>query len=184
MIRVFYDSATGAIAYTVSTQREDEQPASSLPYIDIEAMPAGDIMGYKVEDGALVPTTDLTALQALAKEYIDAQAENVRSRFITLGSGQAMVYQQKRLEAEAYMADPEIAPGEIPHLVREAALNDIPLFDQAVIVLTMAEQWKVVSSYIEDFRLAAKKAVALATTPAAIDVAKQIDWSPIMAFAQ
>jgi hypothetical protein len=126
---------------------------------------------------------DLTPLKAAAVARIDADAEAVRGNFITLGAGQAMVYQQKRVEAEAYIADPQIAPAEIPHIVREAEMNDISLFDQAVIILTMSENWKTVSAVIENLRLGAKRAVEAASSPAAIDQAGNIDWSPTLAYA-
>ena len=91
-----------------------------------------------------------------ATRMIDESAELVRGRYITLGSGQAMVYQQKKLEAEMVTQDLEINPALVPHIAFEAALNQISLLDQAAIVLTMAEQWKMVSAYIESARLGAK----------------------------
>jgi hypothetical protein len=99
-----------------------------------------------------------------AARMIDETAEIVRSRYITLGSGQAMVYQQKKLEAELVAADAGINPSLVPHIAYEAGLNQIPLLDQAAIVLTMAEQWKMVSAYIEMARLGAKAQIATLAT--------------------
>ena len=122
---------------------------------------------------------NLAPLRAQALLDIDAQAETVRGFFITPGSGQALVYDQKRAEAETYMADPAAQHSEIPHLVSEAAMNGISLFDQAVDYLTMRQMWLTISPAIEMRRLAAKAAVASAQTPAAIAVAGSIDWSDI-----
>jgi hypothetical protein len=124
-------------------------------------------------------TVDMTALKLAAAAKIDTSAEAARGLFVTLGSGQAMVYDQKAKEAEAFMANEAIALGEIPHLSGEAALNGIPVFDQAVIYLTMAQQWRTASSVIEAKRLAAKQAVTEAKSPAAIDAATLIDWSEL-----
>lgn len=110
---------------------------------------------------------------------IDTEAEAIRGRFITLGSGQSMVYAEKRREAEAYMADNDIDLDEIPHLVAEAAMNEIPIAEQAQIVLTMAQQWRAISAAIELRRLAAKKAVAEAQTLTAL-AAITWDWNDIV----
>ena len=122
-------------------------------------------------------TKNLEPLRAAALARIDASAEATRGIFMTLGSGQAMVYDQKRDEAEIYVANPETSPGELPHLAAEAAQNGISMFDQAVIYLTMRQQWLTVSPMIENRRLTAKAAVAVATTPAQIEAAANIDWS-------
>ncbi|RUU75711.1 hypothetical protein [Mesorhizobium sp. M7A.F.Ca.MR.362.00.0.0] len=120
---------------------------------------------------------NLAPLRAAANTKIDDGAGEVRKRFITAVPGQEMVYQQKRLEAEQLMANPDIATAEIPHIAAEAALNNITSYDQAVVVLTMSEQWTTVSAQIETMRLAAKAAVARAANPAAIEQAATIDWS-------
>ncbi|MBD9544240.1 hypothetical protein IB276_32875 [Ensifer sp. ENS04] len=110
---------------------------------------------------------------------IDTAAEQERGKYLTLGSGQAMVYDQKRREAEEFIANPEISDGEIPHLVAEAAKNQISKYDQAVIYLTMRQQWLTISPIIETKRLAAKSAVAAAQTPTEIEQAQIIDWTEL-----
>ncbi|ESY35780.1 hypothetical protein NKK48_01630 [Mesorhizobium sp. C386A] len=120
---------------------------------------------------------NLAPLRAAALEKIDNSAGEVRKRFITSAPGQEMVYQQKRVEAELLMAQLDVAPAEIPHIVAEASLNGITPYDQAVVVLTMSQQWMVISAQIEETRLAAKQAVAAAMNPAAIELASTIDWS-------
>lgn len=128
---------------------------------------------------------NLDPLKNKACAEIDGEAENIRGRYITLGSGQAMVYDQKRTEAEAYIAaynaGQTLPQGEIPHLAAEADRNGVSLFDQAVIYLTLRQQWLTVSPIIENARLAAKDAVMAATTPAEIEMAKVIDWSGMAA---
>ncbi|TPJ51657.1 MULTISPECIES: hypothetical protein [unclassified Mesorhizobium] len=124
---------------------------------------------------------NLTPLRAAAVEKIDNSAGEVRKLFITSVPGQEMVYQQKRVEAELLMAQLDISPSEIPHITAEAALNGITPYDQAVIVLTMSEQWTAISAQIETMRLAAKAAVAQATNPAAIEQASNVDWSAFYA---
>jgi hypothetical protein len=110
---------------------------------------------------------DLAPLRAAAIARIDDAAESVRGYFVTLGSGQAMAYQQqKKDEAELVSGNPGINPSKVPHIAREAALNGIALLDQAEIILTTAGQWKVVSALIEEKRLSAKQAVAAAGNPA------------------
>lgn len=123
---------------------------------------------------------EINRVRAELVSRIDSEAEMIRGRFITLGSGQSMVYAEKRREAEAYMADNDIDLDEIPHLAAEAAMNEIPIAEQAQIVLTMAEQWRAISAAIEMKRLGAKKAVAEAQTLTAL-AAITWDWSDVSA---
>ncbi|MBD9511643.1 hypothetical protein IB265_33345 [Ensifer sp. ENS10] len=130
-------------------------------------------------------TKDLEPLKQQALSNIDANAEKIRGRYITLGSGQAMVYDQKRAEAEKFMVDYNVdlttPPSEIPHLTAESAMNGISLFDQAVIYLTMRQSWLTVSLIIEERRLVAKTAVMAAQSPAQIEQAADVDWSDLPA---
>lgn len=122
-------------------------------------------------------TRNLTLIRIEAWATIDAEAERVRGQFMTLCSGQAMVYDQKRREAEVFMANQGVSPGEIPHLTTESTMNGISIFDQAVIYLTMSEQWLTVSPMIENLRLAAKAAVSNATNPREIyEATMNIGW--------
>lgn len=120
---------------------------------------------------------NLAPLKAAALARIDASAGAYRLNFITDAPGQQMVYQEKREEAEKVVADyPNVSPGTVPHIAREAAMNDVDLLQMAIVVLTMAEQWRDVSASIENTRLIAKKAVADATTPAQIEAATVLPW--------
>lgn len=122
---------------------------------------------------------EINRVRADLVSRIDSEAEMIRGRFITLGSGQSIVYAEKRREAEAYMADNDIDLDEIPHLAAEAAMNEIPIAEQAQIVLTMAEQWRAISAAIEFKRLGAKKAVAEVQTLTAL-AAITWDWNDIV----
>ncbi|QIG75801.1 hypothetical protein EVC20_062 [Rhizobium phage RHph_Y2_17_1] len=113
-------------------------------------------------------TKNLEPLRVAAEKEIDVVAEGVRGLFITPGSGQSTVYTQKEKEAELVSADPNVDQAEIPHIVLEAEMNGITLLDQAAIILTMAYQWRELSSRIEVARLAGKGQVRAAETPAEI----------------
>ncbi|OWZ90491.1 hypothetical protein B9J07_28305 [Sinorhizobium sp. LM21] len=126
---------------------------------------------------------DLTPLREAAISRIDAFAEQTRNRYLSPGAGQSMVYDQKRREAEtfmaAYNANEPIPESDLPHLIAEAARNGIPLLNQAIVYLTMRQLWLTVSPMIEDRRLMAKAAVMAAQSPAEIDQAVIIDWSDL-----
>ena len=126
---------------------------------------------------------NLIPLKSAALIDIDRQAETVRARFVTPGSAQTMVYDQKRTEADLYMADPETPTHLLPHLLAEAAMNGITPFEQAVEYLTMQQLWLTVSPVIEMRRLGAKHAVGAAQTPAAIEAARNVSWIDIEGLA-
>lgn len=126
---------------------------------------------------------DIAPLRQAMKTRIDEEAENMRALFLTPGAGQAAVYEQKRIEAEAFMANESIGNAEIPHLAEEASRNGISVFDQAVIYLSLRQRWLNASSIIERLRLDAKDAVDRARTPAEIETVSKINWEPVTALA-
>lgn len=122
----------------------------------------------------------LADLKVRLSAEVDRAAEAVRARFITLGPGQALVYEQKLREAEMILADPEgVQAGAVPNLAVEAADLGTDLFAAAVVVVTVAHQWAQMSAVIEHFRLGAKRAIAEAGTAAGARAAAVVDWSQI-----
>ena len=118
---------------------------------------------------------DLAGLKARLRERIDTEAEGVRRLYITAGDGQAMVYLQKRAEAEVVAAGGE--PG--PHIAAEIGITGTTAAEVAAVILAQAQAWAAVSAGIESRRLGAKAAVdAAATIPAALQ-AGRVNWSDL-----
>lgn len=112
---------------------------------------------------------DLSPLKTEARERIDAMAENLRSRFISTGAGQALVYAEKEREAEQVSANPAINPALVPHISHEADQFDVSLLDAAVAVLIKANEWRNISPRIERARLQAKESIDQSQSPLQID---------------
>jgi hypothetical protein len=125
----------------------------------------------KLTQGESIP-----ALKAILKAKIDQQAESVRLQFITGGSGQAMVYQQKEMEAQRYFQDGTIGA----HIQAEATATGASVSDVATMVVAMAAQWLAVSAKIEGARMGAKAAVDAATQPGPIRQAAAVDWEAVL----
>lgn len=126
-------------------------------------------------------------LKAALARRVDHEAEACRAQFITLGAGQALVYEQKLREANEISAntyyDAELGenvttvqPAEVPNLAVEAADLNVSLIGAASAVLTAAYQWAQLSSLIESKRLTAKRAIADAATPEAARLAAVVSW--------
>lgn len=126
---------------------------------------------------------NLPMLRAQAISNINQQAEDFRAKFITLGEGQAMAYQQKKAEADAFLANTAINPAEIPHIAFEAELYGATLMEQAVLVVTKFYEWQTISALIERARSAANARVKAAANPTEIDAALEVDWSEVLALA-
>lgn len=120
------------------------------------------------------------AARTAARVEIDAAAEMARGRWLTLGAGQAMVYQQKEKEAAAVRAaiaaGTTITPADYPHLVAEIGITSESIAGVADVVLAMAAQWLAVSAQIEKLRLSAKAAISIAANVVEIDAAKAVSW--------
>jgi hypothetical protein len=119
--------------------------------------------------------------KAAALKQIDAAAEAARGRFITPGSGQALVYERKRAESAAFAA--VVAAGGAP------VVADYPLMNARAVRLATTLQavaddwnarsaaWVAVAAQIENTREAAKEQVAAATAAPAIDaIVAALSW--------
>lgn len=102
----------------------------------------------------------LESLKDRLRMSVDAQAETIRGRYITRGTGQAMAYQRKEYEAREVLAG--APPG--PHIQAEAEMRGIAPWEVATTIVQLAEQWAQVSAAIEAERLKVKAAIAQAQT--------------------
>lgn len=126
---------------------------------------------------------DLSAHKTSMIAKVDREAGEIRKLFITEIPGQELVYDQKRREAELIALDPDTPTALVPHIAGEALAIGETLIDTAAVILTLAEQWKVISAEIERRRIAHKAAIAAATTRQAVTLAAEVDWAPIKVLA-
>lgn len=185
-MKLFYNSAQYDLAANQTIYMEDPglyafQVIEDADYIAFYA--SVTVPDRKPNDGAnpnrLVfnMQAEIAAAKKTACDRIDTAAGALREQYITCVPGQAMVYEQKRREAEAYQANKDIDHAEIPHLVAEAAMNKITLDAQATTYITMANQWTALSAQIEVKRLAGKDAVNACDSVAAVQAVSSVDWS-------
>ncbi|WP_052119851.1 hypothetical protein [Inquilinus limosus] len=130
-------------------------------------------------------TKDLVPLKEAAIAKIDAEAEIARSRYLTDGVGQTLVYQLKIEEATAVVrADQaDISRGAFPVLFAEVGIT-VPetgveaddIYAVAQVVLNVRAQWQTAVAGIEGLRLSAKRNITEASTPREIEVACNIAW--------
>jgi len=116
---------------------------------------------------------NLALAKTNALRAIDAAAERERLRYITAGSGQAMVYKAKQDEAARFVLSGEIGP----LMAAEVGVTAPTVQELAQIWLNMQSLWIYAATQIEVKRLTAKSAVEAAANPAAIDAATNIDWT-------
>ena len=106
---------------------------------------------------------------------VDADAEAVRLKYISPGGGMAMTYHEKNAQAQAVFTLGEVASNalteaerlaQFPTLSASVGVEAETLFACAELVIARYEAWATLSYAIERTRLAAKKAIGLATTAA------------------
>jgi hypothetical protein len=156
---------------------------SSIP--ELHAVVAVGSNGFIVTEGParnpddpviFVQNHGFDALKAKVAFQIDAAAEATRLKYITGGSGQAMVYQQKSNEAKAYTAAVSPVDTDYPLLSAEATATGVTVAALASSVLAVTGQWVALAAEIEGLRMGAKKAVSDAVTIEAVLAAEQINW--------
>ncbi|MCD4511540.1 hypothetical protein LQT97_09845 [Brucella pseudogrignonensis] len=110
---------------------------------------------------------DLAAVKAALKAKIDTDAEIERLKYITPGNGQAMTYQQKVTEAQAFKAAASPVETNYPILSSEVGITAETLGEVADIVLAAFAQWQQIGAAIESIRLGAKRDIDAAQDEAA-----------------
>jgi hypothetical protein len=119
----------------------------------------------------------LPQVQVALCQQVDQQAETIRLRYITQGSGQALTYKQKFDEATAFKADPSPQPANYPLLSSTVGIEGAALSDVANFVLTTTATWTTIASNVEKARLGGKQAInAVATVDAAVAAFNSIVW--------
>lgn len=116
---------------------------------------------------------DLDIVKASMAASVDADAEKVRSIFVTATPGQFATYLEKEAEARRVLA------GHTDNLVflpLEAEAIGAALPALAAEVVAQADAWRSIGARIEAARRKAKCALVAASTLAEIATAIQIDW--------
>ncbi|MCM0751955.1 hypothetical protein DEA98_13750 [Brucella pseudogrignonensis] len=103
------------------------------------------------------PAATLEQIKSTLKAGVDAAAEAERLKYITPGNGQAMTYQQKVAEAQAYKAASNPKAADYPILSSEVGITAETLAEVADIVLSAFAQWQQIGAMIESIRLGAKR---------------------------
>lgn len=110
----------------------------------------------------------LSRLKLDLKLRVDATAEDERLKYITPGNGQAMTYQQKVAEAQAFKAASNPRASDYPILSSEVGITAETLAEVADIVLAAFAQWQQIGALIEGIRLGAKRDIDAAEDEAAV----------------
>lgn len=120
------------------------------------------------------------------KKQVDFDAELIRLRYITPGSGMAMTYAEKRDQAAAVHAAGEAAANALtadqardayPTLAASIGVEAPTLWACAQLVIAKAEAWADLSYSIERVRMVGKKAISDASDAAAAQAAYEaIAW--------
>jgi hypothetical protein len=139
----------------------------------VESEP-GPVITYQVEPlpAGVIDAAMLAHLRA-ASEAIDAAAEQARARFITSGSGQAMVYQAKTAEAAAWLA--ANSPADLtgyPFIAAEVGITMPTAAELVALWQAMEAGWRQAAALIEAARMGGKIAVEQAADFDAVDTAR------------
>jgi len=165
---VVYDAETGRVLRSGTCQDDDlAMQANSV---------AGEAVMEITAECIRVAEVDLDAVRTALYARIDSAAEDVRARFVTAGSAQAMIYLKKEDEARAVVWGQN---KPTPFLDAEAAATGVTVAALAALVVAKADAWAAKAAQIEALRLGAKRAVAQAENIAAMQAAAQVDWAEI-----
>ena len=133
------------------------------------------------------PAVDGLILAACAR--IDSLAESLCNAVITPGSAQMARYQRKESQARAYLAaleagtlpeDADARAEAYPAVYGEVGITAETAEAVAVTIVAMADAWWAYGDAVEAVRLAGKRAVEAAGTPAAVAAAEAAIVWPVV----
>lgn len=164
---VVYNLATGSVlrAGTCLDQDFDGQAQAGEGVIEASA------------SAIIVAEVNLQPVKDSAAAAVDLQAEEVRSRFLAIGSGQAMTYLAKQAEAVAVLANPSVPT---PFLTAEADATGVTVAALAAVVQANAVAWQTIGAAIEAARRKARVEIEAATNVAEIHTAATINWQAVL----
>ena len=138
------------------------------------------------EVSAWIAANSLARRKAALIKRVEDDAEAVRLRYITPGSGMAMTYGEKRDQAAAVHAIGETAANALtveqardayPTLAASIGIEGPTLWACAQLVIAKAEAWADLSYSIERARIVGKKTISDASDAAAAQAAYEaITW--------
>lgn len=155
------------------TFKKEAVDAGLLTQVDADA----NNMSGLLTDGVLIFPVVLPPLDDVklrAKSEIDTAAERVRLKYVTNGSGQALTYQEKAKQSDAFKAagyTPTDGTG-FPFVQAEAVATGVTAQDAADFIIATRDQWVLKGSDIEEERTRGKKNVTDAADTAAVEAAK------------
>lgn len=139
-----------------------------------------------VREAGITPVMPLVVLQDNLCRRVDDDAESVRMRYLTPGSGMAMVYQEKFAQAQAVNAMGETAANamsqndreaQFPTLSASVGLEAPSLWGCAQLVLGKYAAFAALSLGIERARLTAKAQIKSASNVQSVRAAYEaIAW--------
>ncbi len=134
----------------------------------INTLSAADQTAY-----AATQATILSNAKNSSKDIVDAKAENVRLRYITGGAGQAAIYVEKGLQAEAYVAAGyPVDLTNYPFIQAEVNVTGNTATVCANNLVTQKTSWIIKGAQIEQQRLLGKNAIDAATDLTTVDSAR------------
>ncbi len=172
---VIYDTATGAIRYTLtgdpSSLNLTSIAAENAEVLEIpDTTQLYDIGSMIVFEGRVVVGV-ITSAKLQAVEHVNNVIGEKRKAFVTDLPGQQMIYLRKEEEARAWVADPgtpDIADYTLmgAEIGVTAATGD----EIAQIWLNLSALWVGAAAYYENIRLSTINAINAAPTIAAIEL--------------
>lgn len=151
----------------VSAPGEPVPECNGMDHVDV---PDGFLTGaleWDQSTRSFITPDDVARTKGLLSAGASRIAEDVRNRFLTPGSGQAITYTRKEAEARAWK--PGADPAEFPFLTAEASATNMTLAALAALVIAQADAWIAVGSAIEAHRRGLLVAIDAATTRAQLD---------------
>lgn len=158
-MRLLQHDETGEI------QRVESVDGYGPEWIDRGEIPAEIDPMTACWDGAAIVADQAPAKAALVAG-VNRIAEDIRARFLTQGSGQAMTYLRKEDEARRFEAGAD--PADFPFLSAEAVATGASLAETAALVLGQADAWAGLGAAIEARRRGLIVAIAAAEDGAAL----------------
>lgn len=150
----------------------DEGNDDYLRYLSDVAAHAGDA-SYVISGHD--PRSSLADIASTALSAIDVEAERIRLRYLTPGTGQALLYSSKLTQVAAWQAATAAERRDLtkwPLLEAEVDATELQPAAAVAQIVQANREWETAAARIERIRIRCKRQIAAAATPIEVFAAR------------
>lgn len=182
---IYYNNSNGKLLHTIDGFPEVAPPGN---YISVpDGTTVNPQSAFEIVNGVLTEV-DIEPIIEWGVNYVNSVSSKIREKFITNITGQEMIYKEKEIEAQDYVAaipEPNTVLGWeslYPFIAAEVGYTAPTPLEVANVYLGLAQIWRSVGASLESARIGTITGIENSTTSTEVNAAISAFEAAIAAF--